>query len=65
MVFRYEKIKLVSNNYEELMSEVTKEILDKNNNGWRIDFIQHYSNMDGYAVVLEAERRFQFDENAV
>ena len=65
MVIRKERVELVSNNREELMAEATREILDKNNSGWRINFLQQYEDIDGYAVVLEAERRFQFDENAV
>ena len=59
MVFRKERIELVSNDYNELMSEANKEISDKQNNGWYISFVQKYEDIDGHAVVLEAERRFE------
>lgn len=62
MLIRQEKIKLVSNNREELMAEATREILDKNNSGWRINFLQQYEDIDGHAVILEAERRFRYEE---
>lgn len=61
MVIRKERIELVSNNYDELMAEANQEILNKNNEGWYIHFLQRYENMDGHAVILEAERRFQFE----
>ena len=65
MVFRKERIELISNNYDELMSEANKEITNKKNNGWYIYFVQRYEDIDGHAVILEAERRLKFDKNAV
>ena len=61
MVFRKERIELISNNYDELMSEANKEISDKKDNGWYIHCIQRYEDIDGHAVILEAERRFKFE----
>lgn len=59
MVLRKERIELISNDYYELMSEANKEILDKKDNGWHIQCIQRYEDIDGHAVILEAERRFK------
>ena len=65
MVIRKEKIELVSNDYNELMCEANKEYSDKKDNGWDIYFTSIYEGIDGYTVVLKAERKFQFDINAV
>ena len=65
MVIRKERVELVSTNYNELMLEANKEISDKKDNGWYISFVQKYESFDGYAVILEAERRFEFDEDKI
>ena len=65
MVIRKERIELVSNDYNELMSEANKEISDKKDNGWYIYCVQRYEDIDGHAVILEAERRMPYDRNAV
>lgn len=62
MVIRKERIELISNDYNELMSEANKEITNKKNNGWYIYFVQRYEDIDGHAVVLEAERIYQYEE---